>query len=1366
MLDRHEQLLRQACAEAVSRLRAGQRNVVERVLEQEPELAEPETTLELIFAEFIGREELGEQPDAAEYFRRFPSLTERIERLLRIHQAFPGDPAAPPRETVLRQDTDAGTLQGAAERSGLPRRAGDYEILEEIGRGGMGIVYKARHRALHRTVAYKQIRSDYIGREQRERFLREASAAARLQHPGIVQVFEVGESAEGPFLAMEWIAGGSLDAALSEGTFDTRAAAELVKSLADTMQFAHTQGVIHRDLKPANVLLTESRQAKVTDFGLAKLAESALPPDGQCADPQLTQSGAIVGTPAYMAPEQVDRRIAAVGFATDLYALGAILYELLTVRPPFGGDSPLETFQLVCDSEPIPPRRIRPRIDRDLETICLKCLQKQPGGRYPSAAHLRDDLARYLDGQPITARPLGAPARTWRWCRRRPLVAGLATALLLSLLGGLFAVAWQWRQAEFQRSVALANAHVAELRREEAEGQRNQAIRQRSRALAEKARAEQNYQAAKDVVDRFTRLGEELSRTAGAEETGRIVLEQSLVFFDHLLQLESADTATSLETAMAHYRAAQIQEELARPDDAQLAIRQAIALLKTLAGDFPDRPDYRYLLACAHFEQAMALRRVGQTQQAREALQATVALGETLVGDFPSDRRFKSLLATARIHWLVVTDHVLPDDRDQQLRQSISLLEEVLADDAQNAWVCRDLALGKECLAIARWQAGQLPAAAELLHSAVQLREQVGLEIGMPTVENDGSPSLPQRSQVDAEATERRRRIDAARVRSMRVILRRRDLVAPVSPQGDPSFYQARNQRLLGLIALEVGDLKAADAQFRAAVALADDLYDSAPTKREYGVLLASCRANLAGSLAQQSRADEAIREFSLAAEVLNRLRRDWSDVPQTELWRELFLVPDLPFAAEFHASASLTGYGPTMDDVRQLVGLSPGDVRLRSDLAVALKRLYFWLREIDQPSGMEFALREAAAQHAQLASAFPDEFDYQLALADATHRLAFQLCNWQRQSEAIEWAGKSIDVRQRIVANHPDRTDLSDSLKRQRSWFAHILDSLGRSAEALEVHRATLLQDPDGAMAHNGMAWFLLTCQDPNLRDAGAAVPLAERAVELAPDNGNYWNTLGAAYYRLGRYDDAVQALRKGIEARGHKPAVEDLVLLAMSEHGRGDYGSAKRHYDAAVAWSNWYEQRSPLSARQKTENGLLLQEARGLLGNELLASDEASATARDGRAVLRFDDSQLSTMTAVSSQQVLRQDMSSFGPCWSEDSQLWWVPQTTGARLTLLIDVQQSGQYMIVGQFTKARDYGRFQLAVNGQRVGDPFDGFNPGQHPHDVIHSGPVTLGSAALRSGTNRLVFEVVGKDPDSIGFLVGIDDLRLVPWVEP
>jgi tetratricopeptide (TPR) repeat protein len=659
-----------------------------------------------------------------------------------------------------------------------------------------------------------------------------------------------------------------------------------------------------------------------------------------------------------------------------------------------------------------------------------------------------------------------------------------------------------------------------------------------------------------------------------------------------------------------------------------------------------------------------------------------------------------------------------------------------------------------------------LPAATELLQSALQLREQIGRELGVAEVEQSGDPSLPHRNMVDAQKSEQRRRIDAARAKSMRVILERRDLVGPFKTQRAPVFYRARTQRLLGLIALELGELKAAEARFRSAVALADELYDNASTHQEHRVLLASCRASLASSLAKQSRADEAIREFSLAAQVLNQLRRDWPDVPQTELWRELFLIPDLPFAAEPHASGSLTGYGPTMDDVRHLVGLSPGDARLRYDLAVALKRLFYWLRANNRPSGMEYALREAVAQLEQLAGAFPGEIDYQLALADAAYRLAVQLCNWQRQPEAIEWAEKSIAVRQRLVANHPDRTDLSERLKRERSWFARILDSLGRSAEALEVHRAALLQDPDGATAHNGMAWFLLTCQDPNLRDAGTAARLAERAVELAPDNGNHWNTLGAAYYRLGRYDDAVPALRKSIEARGHKPDVADLVLLAMSEHGRGDFSSAKRHYDAAVAWSNWYEQRSPLSPEQKTENGLLLQEARGLLGDELLASDEASATASDGRVALRLDDSQLSTMTAVSSQEVLRQDMSSFGPCWSEDSQLWWLPQTTGARLTLLIDVQQSGQYMIVGQFTKACDYGKFQLAVNGQSVGDPFDGYNPGQHPHDVIHSGSVTLGIAELKSGTNRFVLEIVGKDPDSTNLLVGIDDLRLVPRAEP
>jgi tRNA A-37 threonylcarbamoyl transferase component Bud32 len=313
-----------------------------------------------------------------------------------------------------------------------------YEIVEEIGRGGMGVVYKARDPRLKRLVALKMVLAgEHAGGAELERFHTEAKAVARLQHPGIVQIFEVGEHDGKPFIALEYVGGGSLAERLRRGPVPVAEAVELMIALAGAVQAAHAAGVVHRDLKPANVLLTEAGQPKVGDFGLAKFLDAAA---------RHTASGAVLGTPSYMAPEQAGTGLGKVGPATDVYALGAILYELLTGRPPFQAGQALETILQVVADEPPSPRSLRRDVPRDLETICLKCLQKAQARRYASAADLADDLERFRAGEPIRARRENVWERALRWMKEQPWVAvraGLAFLLMLGL-SLLFLGGWAW----------------------------------------------------------------------------------------------------------------------------------------------------------------------------------------------------------------------------------------------------------------------------------------------------------------------------------------------------------------------------------------------------------------------------------------------------------------------------------------------------------------------------------------------------------------------------------------------------------------------------------------------------------------------------------------------------------------------------------------------------------------------------------------------------------------------------------------------------------------------------------------------------------------------------------------------------------
>ena len=323
-----------------------------------------------------------------------------------------------------------------------------YEVQAMLGRGGMGVVYEALHVRLNRVVALKMLQAGaYAGAHERARFQREAEVVAELRHPNIVQVYDVGEHEGCPFFTMELLEGGSLAQAISGTPQPARQAAALLAKLAEAVQVAHQGGIVHRDLKPANILLTPDGTPKIADFGLARHFD-----EGQA----LTLSGTRLGTPSYVAPEQVIGKAGRIGPAADIYALGVLLYEVLTGRPPFRGETAAETERQVIHDEPVSPSRLNPKVPRDLDTICLKCLSKEPARRYASAGDLAEDLWRFLDGRPIVARPVPFWERGIKWARRRPAIAALISAVLLlltSLLGG-----GVWSYAEINRSLTKAES--------------------------------------------------------------------------------------------------------------------------------------------------------------------------------------------------------------------------------------------------------------------------------------------------------------------------------------------------------------------------------------------------------------------------------------------------------------------------------------------------------------------------------------------------------------------------------------------------------------------------------------------------------------------------------------------------------------------------------------------------------------------------------------------------------------------------------------------------------------------------------------------------------------------------------------------
>jgi eukaryotic-like serine/threonine-protein kinase len=516
-----------------------------------------------------------------------PVVRERLEQFHSLHaqvsQLFPPrtSPGSDGRARVRPLET-------------LPHIPG-YEVLEMVGSGGVGVVYKARHLSLDRIVAVKMlIAGGYANPRDIERFKREAQAVATLRHPNTVQVFDAGEHDGFPYFTMEFMEGGSLHQALAGNPLPAPKAATSIAILARAVQAAHDSGIVHRDLKPGNVLMTTDGTLKIADFGLARRL------DGEHRQP-LTLTGAHVGSPSYMSPEQVVGSASAIGPWIDVYGLGAILYELLTGRPPFRGENPIETQRQVVQDDPVPPARLNPRVPKDLQTICLKCLRKAPAQRYRSALELAQDLQRFLGGEPIQARPVGRGERAWRWCRRNPTMAALLlTALALVGLasgGGVWFVQ--------QRAKGLADAARYEL------DLRNGVTTALAQAVS--LRQQYHFREAREVLE-FA--GKRLEPAAGAEDLRRLV-DQCRADLDLAERLDNARIAaatlmrgvSSLAAAEPLYIAAFADTGLARAGEDSTVVSarvkasalsvEIIAALDDWASITADRGRRQWLLEIA-----------------------------------------------------------------------------------------------------------------------------------------------------------------------------------------------------------------------------------------------------------------------------------------------------------------------------------------------------------------------------------------------------------------------------------------------------------------------------------------------------------------------------------------------------------------------------------------------------------------------------------------------------------------------------------------------------------------------------------------------------------------------------------------------
>jgi eukaryotic-like serine/threonine-protein kinase len=563
-------------------------------------------------------------------------LRERLEReaawCQRVRRLWPQAAGTDPSVTSNRWRAGPSTLEL------LTAGLGRFVIRRELGRGTFGVVYLAYDPRLHREVALKVPRVEaLVMPELRERFRKEAMAAAGLDHPHIVPVYEAGEEGAVCFIASAYCPGITLAAWLRRlrEPVSYRVAAGLVATLAEAVEHAHRRGVLHRDLKPSNVLLEMPASAerddevpsdgydptlfpRVTDFGLAKLMDA--PPEADFGS-NPTLSGVIMGSPSYMAPEQAEGHAGGVGPAADIYSLGVILYELLTNRPPFQEDSALEILVLVRTQEPLPPSRLRPRLPRDLETICLKCLRKPPQSRYATAQALADDLRRFLAAEPILARPAPAWERAIKWVRRHPAMAAMAGSAAVAAL--TLAVV-----------IGLANIRLQH-ERDRAESRRREAVA--------------NLRKAREAVDRMlTRVSEErLKDIPQVELVRRALLEDALEFYRDFARQAQDDPEVLFETSQAFGRLAVTYFTLGRVDEVERCYREALAIQQKLTESLPDVPQYRRALAESYMSLSKVWRDFDRYVEAEDALRRAIALLESLAATDPSEPRYLEGRATA-----------------------------------------------------------------------------------------------------------------------------------------------------------------------------------------------------------------------------------------------------------------------------------------------------------------------------------------------------------------------------------------------------------------------------------------------------------------------------------------------------------------------------------------------------------------------------------------------------------------------------------------------------------------------------------------------------------------------------------------------
>lgn len=1202
-----------ACIDLQYRLQNAQDTRVEFYTKRFPQLADDELLLlELIRTECAFRSDAN-RLDIAEYSQRFPRLVPQIEMMLQLDFSRSGSHITEPDAATRCVACDAQLSAGVAScaECGQPVTIDRYVLLERIGEGAFGFVYRAQDPKLHREVAVKTPRAgQLLMPEETERFLRESRSAAQLDHPGIVRVFDAGRHLNIPYIVSEFVDGQTLADRLQSRPPDFREAAAAVLKVAEAVAHAHANEIVHRDLKPSNIMTSVAADGallvRVMDFGLARNSD---------ADVTVTVHGQAIGTPAYMSPEQARGEIAAVGPVSDVYSIGVILFQLLCGELPFRGSAQM-LMQQVIHEDPPSPSRFNNRIPRDLETVCLKAIHREPGLRYQSAAELADDLRRWLQGEPVQARRVGVVGRTARWCRRRPAVATLLTGLLVSLVTGISGIAWQWQRAETARRASEAD-------------------------LAD----------ALESVERVLgHLGSDtLADIPQAKQLRADVLNDALEFFERFRKRNPDDPRIAMQVARSHVQVARIRGALGETEEARKAWEQAIADYERLESVALNREEWLHLASSAQSGYGWFLRRSGSKREATARLAQCVALRKQLHEGWPDKDMYASRYASA------VGDHaqMLPpgqwDAAERKFDSAVARLEALVAEHPDKIGYKRDLArlLGNFARRLmSRGQRGEAEAHRE---RAIELQEDI--MVRNPDDESDRAryanacralgevlrsearpadahryqqkavaayrtltddfPATPRHrerygsilGEAAALAAARGRPEDALQAREEQVL--QYEMLVRMFPSR--SRYRTRLAEALGELAEQQTDLglkSDAERRLRQRLSLLlDDATDTPSLSHRISLSIA------ARELAELIRSSRSSKKKSEASQLLADSTKWVQGITVDEV-----LSADLSADRRVAVLSALVSLAKSTSDnalrercyvalgelFEQRLAAAPESLTRKSNLA---KNCFYYGRFLENRERYQEQVQQllrAVELGRELIRADPSSSRYMKQMIDHSLPLGASLMRLERPEQAANVLQEILDLAKQSAE---DRRN--EGSREMTVVFAYEMlgnawvraGDYGKGEAALQqaVSLSGVLKHEPGferfeATVYSTLAWFYCTCPDPEFRDYPKSIELAKHTISLQPDRATSHSTLGLALYETAEFEAAIESLQKAAELSPETAAFDELIV-SMCEFRLGQFEAARATYDAAVKASADYPREQELFDRYQQQAEALFE-------------------------------------------------------------------------------------------------------------------------------------------------------------------------------